>query len=140
VQFIERDPLLELMNTPELFIINYRFIPEELKSELYKLMQNPQKNSARITAINALINHLNIDLHKTIRDHDMSFVSRTQIESTRYAPRKIVVLRAVTINPNTNRGMLRQILGEHRSMGIKLWRDMKKGCLDAQGRLKTAII
>ncbi|PKN18903.1 MAG: glutamate decarboxylase [Deltaproteobacteria bacterium HGW-Deltaproteobacteria-6] len=137
VKFIERDPLFELMNVPELFIINYRFIPGELRSELDKLMKHPQKNSARITAINALINNLNIELHKTIRDHDMSFVSRTQIESTQYAPRKTVVLRAITINPNTERGMLRKILGEHRSMGVKLWRDMKKGCLDAKGRLKT---
>ena len=138
VKFIKRDPLFELMNIPELFIINYRFIPDELRSLLEKMMQNPGKNSARITAINSLINKLNIDLHKTIRDHDMSFVSRTQLESTKYAPRKIVVLRAITINPNTERGMLRQILGEHRSMGVRLWRDMKKICLDANGRLKTA--
>jgi len=138
VEFIERDPLFELMNKPELFIINYRFIPEELRSLLNELMKNSRKNSDRITTINKLINNLNIELHKTIRDHDMSFVSRTRIESTRYAPRKIVVLRAITINPNTERYMLKQILNEHRSMGIKLWRNMKKGCLDSKGLLKTA--
>ncbi len=138
VEFIERDPLFELMNKPELFIINYRFIPEELRSLLNELMKNPRKNSDRITTINKLINNLNIELHKTIRDHDMSFVSRTRIESTRYAPRKIVVLRAITINPNTERYMLKQILNEHRSMGIKLWRNMKRGCLDSKGLLKTA--
>ncbi len=138
VELIEREPLFELMNQPELFIINYRFIPEELSSQLNALMKNPRKNSERITAINSLINDLNIEMHKTIRDHDMSFVSRTQIESTKYAPRKIVVLRAITINPNTERDMLKQILKEHRSMGIKLWRNMKKGCLDGSGHLKTA--
>ena len=138
VEFIERDPLFELMNKPELFIINYRFIPEELRSLLNELMKNSRKNSDRITTINKLINNLNIELHKTIRDHDMSFVSRTRIESTKYAPRKIVVLRAITINPNTERYMLKQILNEHRSMGIKLWRNMKRGCLDSKGLLKTA--
>jgi glutamate decarboxylase len=138
VEFIERDPLIELMNKPELFIINYRFIPEELRSLLNELMKNPRKNSDRITTINKLINNLNIELHKTIRDHDMSFVSRTRIESTKYSPRKIVVLRAITINPNTERYMLKQILNEHRSMGIKLWRNMKRGCLDSKGLLKTA--
>ncbi len=138
VEFIERDPLFELMNKPELFIINYRFIPEELRSLLNELMKNSRKNSDRITTINKLINNLNIELHKTIRDHDMSFVSRTRIESTKYAPRKIVVLRAITINPNTERYMLKQILNEHRSMGIRLWRNMKKGCLDSNGVLKTA--
>lgn len=135
-KLVERDPLFELMNTPELFIIIYRFVPEELRSLLDRLMKNPKENSERITAVNKLINTLNIDLHKTIRDHDMSFVSRTQIESTKYTPRKIVVLRAITINPNTEPGMLKQILSEHRRMGIRLWRDMKKNCLDAKGRLK----
>lgn len=138
VGLIERDPLFELMNKPELFIINYRFIPDELRSLMNKLMKNPRKNSERITTINKLINNLNIELHKTIRDHDMSFVSRTRIESTKYAPRKIVVLRAITINPNTERNMLKQILNEHRSIGITLWRDMKKGCFDSNGRFKTA--
>jgi glutamate decarboxylase len=138
VDFIERDPLFELMNKPELFIINYRFIPEELRSLLNELMKNSRKNSDRITTINKLINNLNIELHKTIRDHDTSFVSRTRIESTKYAPRKIVVLRAITINPNTETYMLKQILNEHRNMGIKLWRNMKRGCLDSKGLLKTA--
>lgn len=126
VEFIERDPLFELMNKPELFIINYRFIPEELKSLLNGLMKDSRKNSDRITHINKLINNLNIELHKNICDQDMSFVSRTRIESTKYAPRKIVVLRAITINPNTERYMLRQILDEHRSIGIELWRNMKR--------------
>ncbi len=138
VEFIERDPLFELMNKPELFIINYRFIPEELRSLLNELMKNPRKNSDRITTINKIINNLNIELHKTIRDHDMSFVSRTRIESTKYAPRKIVVLRAITINPNTERYMLKQILNEHRNMGIKLWRGMRHACLGSTELLETA--
>lgn len=132
VEFIERDPFFELMNKPELFIINYRFVPEELGSQLRRLMRNAKKNSDRITVINKIINALNIELHKIIRDHDMSFVSRTRLESTHYSPRKIVVLRAITINPNTERYMLKQILNEHRSMGIRLWNDMKKNCGDTR--------
>ena len=138
VEFIERDQLFELMNKPELFIINYRFVPEELRFMLNELMRNPRKNSDHITTINKIINNLNIELHKTIRDHDMSFVSRTRLESTKYAPRQIVVLRAITINPNTERYMLKQILNEHRSMGIRLWRDMKRACLYSKELLKTA--
>ena len=131
VNLLRRDPVFELLNQPELFIIIYRFIPEELRTLLDRLMEAPKKNAAHITSINKLINQINIDLHKTIRDHDMSFVSRTQIESTKYAPRKIVVLRAITINPNTEPGMLKQILSEHKRMGIKLWRSRKKACPDA---------
>ncbi|HPI91787.1 MAG TPA: pyridoxal-dependent decarboxylase [Deltaproteobacteria bacterium] len=137
VEFIERDPLFELMNKPELFIINYRFVPEELGSQLKRLMKNPRKNSDCITVINKIINNLNIELHKTIRDHDMSFVSRTRLESTHYAPRKIVVLRAITINPNTERYMLKQVLNEHRSMGIKLWNDTKKTCRETRDLLDS---
>jgi glutamate decarboxylase len=138
VEFIERDTLFELMNKPELFIINYRFLPGEFRTLLKSLMKNPRRNSDRITAVNKIINALNIELHKTIRDHDMSFVSRTMLESTRYAPRKIVVLRAITINPNTERYMLRQILNEHRNMGIRLWNGMRKTCQETMGILATA--
>lgn len=136
VDFIERDPLFELMNKPELFIINYRFVPEELGSQLRTLMKRPKENSDRITAINKIINTLNIELHKIIRDHDMSFVSRTRLESTPYTPRKIVVLRAITINPNTERYMLKQILNEHRNMGIRMWNGMKKTCQETRKILK----
>jgi glutamate decarboxylase len=136
VNLIEADNLFELLNKPELFIINYRFVPEELKSELDELMVRPRANSDKITLINKIINTINIELHKTIREHDMSFVSRTRLESTRYSPRKIVVLRAITINPNTEIYMLKQILNEHRSMGIKIWSDMKRICEEYQERSK----
>ncbi len=104
-ELIKADSCFELLNNPELFIINYRFIPEDLREKLNKLEHDPKANSARITKINNLISRLNVELHKTIREHDTSFVSRTRLESTRYAPRKIVVLRAITVNPNTEKEM-----------------------------------
>ncbi|MGI6386111.1 MAG: pyridoxal-dependent decarboxylase [Desulfomonilia bacterium] len=125
VDLVEKDPLFELLNRPQLYIINYRFVPEELKAELDALMEHPKQNSEKITALNRAINAMNIELHKTIREHDTSFVSRTQLESTRYAPRKIVVLRAITVNPNTEPYMLRKVLNEHRSMGIRIWEEIK---------------
>ncbi len=125
VDLVEKDPLFELLNRPQLYIINYRFVPEELKAELDTLIEDPKGNSEKITALNRLINTLNIELHKTIREHDTSFVSRTRLESTRYAPRKIVVLRAITVNPNTEPYMLRKVLNEHRSMGIRIWEETK---------------
>ena len=125
---ILKDPYFELLNQPELFITNYRFIPPEISRRLDILMKNPSANREEITAINHMLNELNIELHKGIREKDTSFVSRTRLESTRYAPRKVVVLRAVTVNPNTEKYMLKKILAEHRDMGIKLWESMlKKG-------------
>ncbi len=133
VDLVEKDPLFELLNRPQLYIINYRFVPEELKTELDTLMQNPKQNAEKITALNRMINTMNIELHKTIREHDTSFVSRTRLESTCYAPRKIVVLRAITVNPNTEPYMLRKVLNEHRSMGIRIWEEMK-GTIDRCGQ------
>jgi putative pyridoxal-dependent aspartate 1-decarboxylase len=126
VELIEKDPLFELLNRPELFIINYRFVPDELRKRLAELMQDPRENAEKITLINKVINTITIELHKTIRDHDTSFVSRTRLESTQYAPRKIVVLRAITVNPNTEPYMLKKVLNDHRSMGISIWNEMKR--------------
>ncbi|MEA2102047.1 MAG: pyridoxal-dependent decarboxylase [Thermodesulfobacteriota bacterium] len=125
VRLIDADPFLELLNTPELFIINYRFVPGDLGHRLNSLMRHPRKNSKKITRINSIINEINTDLHKAIREHDTSFVSRTRLESTRYAPRKVVVLRAITVNPNTEEYMLRTILKEHRAMGERIWHRLK---------------
>ncbi len=127
IQLVKEDPHLELLNDPELFIINYRFVPLELARLLDRLMQKPKRNAAAITDVNKIINKLNIELHKTIRKHDMSFVSRTILESTGYAPRRIVVLRAITVNPLTETYMLEQILSDHREMGVELWNQFKAG-------------
>jgi glutamate decarboxylase len=125
IRLLRDDPLFELLNEPELFIINYRFVPRELRAELDRLMHETKKNAAKVTAINKVINRLTIQLHKTVREHDMSFVSRTILESTCYAPRKIVVLRAVTVNPLTDTQTLENILAEHRMLGIRLWQQMR---------------
>ena len=57
----------------------------------------------RVRKVNHLINGLNIKLHKALRRDDSTFVSRTTLESTRYKPQNIVVLRAVLVNPLTTR-------------------------------------
>ena len=46
VNLLRRDPVFELLNQPELFIIIYRFIPEELRTLLDRLMEAPKKNAA----------------------------------------------------------------------------------------------
>ena len=44
------------------------------------------------------------------------------IESTRYAPQKLVVLRAITINPLTTPEILEEIIEEHDRLGTRLYR------------------
>jgi glutamate decarboxylase len=75
----------------------------------------------KIRKLNSLLNELNTDLHRAIRKEDNSFVSRTTLESTRYFPQKITVLRAVTINPLTTPEILKEIISEHQRLGMALY-------------------
>ena len=121
----------ETLNDPELFILNYRFIPNSIRQhilecrEIQKLhKKNRQKAKDaedKIKKINRFINALNIKLHKALRRDDTTFVSRTTLESTRYRPQKIVVLRAVLVNPLINRHVLKDIVGIQNRIGMQLW-------------------
>ena len=74
---------------------------------------------------NNLINGLNIKLHRALRMDDTTFVSRTTLESTRYRPQNIVVLRAVLINPLTNREILNEIVETQNRIGLSIWKKFK---------------
>ena len=68
---------------------------------------------------------MNIKLHKALREDDSTFVSRTKLESTRYRPQKILVLRAVMINPLTGRKVLEEIVSTQNRIGMELWERFK---------------
>jgi putative pyridoxal-dependent aspartate 1-decarboxylase len=120
----------ETLNTPELFILIYRFIPRQVKEQLVK-WQNERKETRsgrkiktldrNIRKVNHIVNALNIKLHKALRQDDTTFVSRTKLESTRYRPQNIVVLRSVLINPLTDGAVLEEIVGTHNRIGLALW-------------------
>jgi len=112
----------ESLNEPELFIFNYRFIPNRIKKHLESLMAEKSEASLKqATRINNELNALNIQLHREIRNNDLSFVSRTVIESTKYSPDEIVVLRAVTINPLTTNSIIKEIIAEHNRLGLRIF-------------------
>lgn len=124
----------EILNLPELFILNYRFIPEPVKATITALQQDldpmgtgepAKKREQQIKKINHLINGLNIKLHKALRRDDTSFVSRTTLESTRYRPQRIVVLRAVVVNPLTNAEILKEIVETQNRLGMQLWAEFE---------------
>ena len=115
---VEAHENFEVMNTPELFIFNYRFVPAAVQTFLAA-----QADPGRIERINEIINMMNIELHRAIRKKDTSFVSRTVLESTRYAPQPLVVLRAVTINPLTTGEILKEIVDEHNRLGLELYEE-----------------
>ena len=120
----------ETLNTPELFILIYRFVPRQVNEQLAKWQEERKetKNRRRINTldrgirkVNHLVNALNIKLHKALRQDDTSFVSRTKLESTRYRPQNIVVLRAVLINPLTDETVLKEIMETQNRIGLALW-------------------
>lgn len=127
---LDRCGNFETLNDPELFIVNYRFIPQVVQEKIYELEEERkregnkehQKTLARkLHKVNRIINALNVKLHKAIRMDDTTFVSRTTLESTRYRPQNIVVLRAVLTNPLTDRDILKEIVETQNRIGGELW-------------------
>ena len=131
----------ETLNNPELFILNYRFIPEAVQSQISiwkdtrkKTGRTEKKAKKKIHKTNMLINSLNVKLHRALRDDDTTFVSRTTLESTIYRPQNIVVLRAVLINPLTDKKVLDEIKDTQNRIGMKIWNEFKP----AFNRIRTA--
>jgi putative pyridoxal-dependent aspartate 1-decarboxylase len=137
---LEESRNFEVLNDPELFILNYRFVPQSIMEKLGKLMEDRKSISTRIgkekiqkkiKSINKILNALNVQLQKSIRQDDTTFVSRTTLESTRYRPQGIVVLRAVLINPLINDEVLRMIVSTQNSIGLKMMEQYKQSLRDA---------
>lgn len=124
----------EVLNDPELFIITYRFIPAAVKREIEHWEQlvakadDPQgarEAERKVRDINRLINALTIKLHKALRRDDTTFVSRTTLESTRYRPQQIVVLRAVLVNPLIDGEILKEIVEIQDRIGLQIWKEFE---------------
>lgn len=129
---LEADGDFEVTNYPELFILNYRFVPRAVREVLSKLEIEGGKEKGRevtLRKLNILINALNIKLHKALRRDDTTFVSRTTLESTRYRPQQIVVLRAVLANPLTDRSVLEDIVKTQGRIGLELWKEFEPAFL-----------
>jgi glutamate decarboxylase len=124
----------EVLNIPELFILNYRFIPQPVRVQLHeweemKRSSNDKKQvtmlDKRVRKVNHVVNALNIKLHKALRLDDTTFVSRTTLESTQYRPQNIVVLRAVLINPLTDRSILEEVVDTQNRIGLVIWEEFR---------------
>jgi putative pyridoxal-dependent aspartate 1-decarboxylase len=124
----------ETLSVSELFILTYRFIPGEVRKKLLALSNveasskdksGAKEISKKIKKINRFVNALNIKLHKALRRDDTTFVSRTTLESTRYRPQKIVVLRAVLINPLTDKRILKEVVDTQNRIGLQIWEEFE---------------
>ncbi len=130
-QLLDNCGNFETLNTPQLFILTYRFIPETARAQLQEWKKDGKSRAGsrdierKIRKVNHLINGLNIKLHKALRRDDSTFVSRTTLESTVYRPQNIVVLRAVLINPLINRQILEEIVATQNRIGMQIWEEFE---------------
>ncbi len=128
-RILEESGNFEILNHPELFILNYRLVPKKIMEKLNEWAERKKtlsnKNDIRdltkkIRKINSVLNNLNVLLQKSIRRDDTTFVSRTTLESTQYRPQRIVVLRAILINPLINKDILKEIVSTQNNIALRL--------------------
>jgi len=98
----------ELITRPELCLLTYRFVPNQVQQYLATATIEQQEH------INSLLHQLTKFIQKRQRENGQSFVSRTRIEVARYQGNKILVFRVVLANPLTSTKILHAILEEQR--------------------------
>ena len=109
----------QLITSPTLNILTYRFCPADIQNEL--LTANCQQKRK----INVKLNEINRQIQITQRETGKSFVSRTTIFVKNDYNDNIVVLRCVLMNPMTNMAILLGILEEQE----QIWEnDLKDTC------------
>ena len=126
---LEESENFEVLNHPELFILNYRLVPPFVLEKFHAWEEKIKARSnwneineltRKMRKTNRILNTLNVQLQKSIRQEDTTFVSRTTLESTRYRPQRIAVLRAVLINPLINEDILKRIVSTQNRIGLRL--------------------
>ena len=106
---IERRPELELLASPTLNILVYRYIPAHLRGKALNAADNLE------------INRANERLQDAQREAGGSFISRTTLTNTRHGgDPPIVALRAVLANPLTTRADIDGVLDEQLRLGAAL--------------------
>lgn len=103
---IEKRPDFQLVTSPVLNILTYRYCPEKIRQAMGKAGQD------RRCAINSCLNRVNRDLQRLQREAGRSFVSRTTLQWDPACGENMVVLRAVIMNPMTDMDILGEILDE----------------------------
>ena len=103
---IESHPDFELVTTPELNILTYRYVPAWLQQDLARA----DAETAR--RINARLDRIIETIQKRQRAAGNSFVSRTRLALPRYQNEPIIVFRSVLANPLTTDEILANVLEE----------------------------
>ena len=105
-ELINKQDDFELVSSPELCLLTYRYVPQNVQQLL------AHADSVQQQYINQLLDKLTQFIQKRQRENGKSFVSRTRIEVARYDGAKISVFRVVLANPLTKKQILADILQE----------------------------
>ena len=111
---IRKRPLFQLVTQPQLNILTYRLVPEDIRQQL------ETAPSAERRKLDARLDDINIKIQRIQRESGKSFVSRTQLKIDSDAPYNSVVLRAVIMNPMTDIRILDEILDEQENIYSRL--------------------
>ncbi|MDY0361213.1 MAG: aminotransferase class V-fold PLP-dependent enzyme [Desulforegulaceae bacterium] len=108
---------LQLVTSPKLNILTYRYCPTKIKQELLS------KTGRERADIQEMLNEININIQRIQRERGKSFVSRTALKRKEDSE-EIVVLRAVLMNPLTNIDILKEVLDEQEEIFEKHCKSM----------------
>ena len=100
----------ELVSEPELCLLTYRYVPEQVKAALLKAA--PEQR----VELNELLNELTKFIQKKQRETGKSFVSRTRLNPEAWTHQPIIVFRVVLANPLTGNEILSSVLEEQREI------------------------
>lgn len=100
----------ELTTEPELNLLTYRYVPENVKKSFDNLKTEQTKK------LNELLSELTVNIQKTQRDNGKTFVSRTTFEVASHGFQPLTVFRVVLANPLTTRQIFIDVLEEQRTI------------------------
>lgn len=109
-ELIEQEDDFELISEPELCLLTYRYVPEQIKSVLVNADEQTRLD------IYAALNRFTASMQKRQREAGRSFVSRTRLNPHQYDKLPTVVFRVVLANPLTSKEILHDILAEQREL------------------------
>jgi len=114
-RMIKGEPDFELISEPQLNLLTYRYVPQEIQSKLMSL------TDAKRNEVLKELNALTISIQKQQRADGKSFVSRTTLKPQKYQRHETIVFRVVLANPLTTEKHLRAVLDEQRVLGQKIF-------------------
>lgn len=131
-KMIKSTPDFELISTPELNLLTYRYVPEIA----WRIFANGKP--AQCHAANEILNHLTESIQKRQRARGKTFVSRTRFEVAAHHQQDLNVFRVVLANPLTTRQILAQVLDEQRGYGQEL--SIEEGYTEALQAIAREIV